>query len=202
MDISVRSTVIYAPTHTHDHNKGLATLQHYGGAIINALLGQGHRVIFRPHPVSIDDHPDRPVIDQICKLHAENLNFSLDTNEDYTESYSVADLMVTDLSGTGFTFSFTFGRPCIFFSPNVEAERGLRGIQFETRHRIGAVVRNIDEMMDKTSELCRLDMTDEIRGFRDETVFNVGKSAAYIVNCLEDILSGCERPEWVRLRGA
>jgi hypothetical protein len=120
-------------------------------------------------------------------------------SEDYTETYSSADLMVTDLSGTGFTFSFSFGRACVFFSANEEAERGLRGIQFEARHRIGALVRDINEMIEKTSELCNRDMTEEIERFRDETVFNVGNSAAYIVDCLEDILSGRERPEWVRL---
>ena len=197
-DPSARSTVVYAPTHISSVNECLASLCHYGEAIINALLAEGHRVIFRPHPVSFDDQ-DRPVIDRICQLHADNPNFSLDMSKDYTESYSLADLMVTDLSGTGFTFSFSFGRPCIFFSPNDEAERGLRGIQFEARYRIGTLVRDIDEMIEKTSELCNRDMTEEIERFRDEAVFNVGKSAAYIVNCLEDILSGCERPEWVRL---
>jgi len=195
---SVRA-VVYAPTHRYSLNEGLVSLCHYGEAIINALLAEGHRVIFRPHPGSLFDQ-DRPVIDRICQLHEDNPNFSLDRSEDYRESYSLADLMVTDLSGTGFTFSFGFGRPCIFFSPNTEAERGLRGIQFEARHRIGTVVRDVDEMIDKTSELCDRNMTDEIERFRDEAIFNVGKSATYIVDCLEDILSGCERPEWVRLR--
>jgi hypothetical protein len=107
--------------------------------------------------------------------------------------------MVTDLSGTGFTFSFGFGRPCIFFLPSEEAERGLRGIQFDARHRMGALVRDIDKLIEKVSELCDRDMANEIEQFRNETVFNVGKSAPYIVDCLEDILAGRERPEWVRL---
>jgi hypothetical protein len=106
--------------------------------------------------------------------------------------------MVTDLSGTGFTFSLAFGKPCIFFAPNAEAENGLRGIQFDARHRIGAVVRNTNELIGKTLELCKRDMTDEIERFRDEIIFNVGNSAAYTVTCLEDILSGRRRPEWVR----
>ena len=189
-DQSVRSTVVYAPTHS-------VALRHHGETIINALLAQGHRVIFRPHPFSLEG--DRLVIDRICQLCAGNPNLSLDASEDYTQSYSLADLMVTDFSGTGFTFSFSFSRPCIFFAPNADAERGLSGIQFDSRHRIGALVRDIDEMIEKTSELCNRDMADEIERFRDETVFNVGKSAAYIVDCLEDILSGRERPEWVRL---
>jgi hypothetical protein len=190
-DPLVRSTVIYAPTHAR-------ALGHHDEAIINVLIAEGHRVIFRPHPASFNDQ-DRPVIDWICQLHAGNPKFSLDASNDYTQSYSLADLMVTDLSGTGFTFSFSFGRPCIFFSPNTEAEHKLSLILFDSPHRIGALVRNIDEMIEKISKLCNRDMTNEIERFRDETVFNVGKSAAYIVDCLEDILSGSERPEWVRL---
>jgi hypothetical protein len=42
-------------------------------------------------------------------------------------------------------------------------------------------------------------LTNQIEQFRDETIFNVGKSAAYIASCLEDIHSGRERPEWIRL---
>jgi len=197
-DPSVKSTVVYAPTHICQPTEFLASLRHYGEAIINALLAEGHRVIFRPHPSSFDEQ-DRPVIDRICQLHAGNPKFSLDASKDYAQSYSLADLMVTDLSGTAFTFSFSFSRPSIFFAPNAEAERELHGIQFDSRHRIGSLVRNTDEMIEKLSQLCHRDMTDEIERFRDEAVFNVGKSAPYIVSCLEDILSGRERSEWVRL---
>ena len=196
---SARSTVVYAPTHNFgDINDSLTSIRQHGEAIIDRLLAEGYRVIFRPHPVSFSDS-DRPIIDHICRLHAGNPNFSLDASEDYAKSYSLADLMVTDVSGTGFTFSFTFEKPCLFFAPNVEAERELSGIQFDARHRIGAAVRDIDELIDKTAELCRRDMTEDIARFRDETVFNVRGSAAYIADCLEDILSGRERPEWIRL---
>jgi CDP-Glycerol:Poly(glycerophosphate) glycerophosphotransferase len=186
----VNPTVVYAPTHS-------VALRQHAEAVISALLAQGHRVIFRPHPLSLN--AQRDIIEQVCELCAGNPNFSLDVNKDYTESYSLADIMVTDLSGTAFTFSFSFSKPSIFFVPNAETERGLSGIQYDARHRIGALVRDLDEMVEKVSELCNRDMTDEIELFRDETMFNVGKSARYIVDCLEEILSGRERPEWVRL---
>lgn len=198
IDSSVKSTVVYAPTHIYEANKSFATIRQYGEAIISALLAGGHRVIFRPHPLSFTDE-DGALIDRICQIHASDPRFSLDRAKDYTQSYASADLMVTDISGTGFTFSLTFSRPCIFFAPDGDAERGLTGIQFDSRHRVGALVRNIDEMIEKTSELCHADMTEEIDRFRDELVFNVGKSASYILDCLVDILRGRERSEWVRL---
>jgi hypothetical protein len=202
-DPSNRSTVIYAPTNRSalDWNTTawrIASLCDWGEEIISALLAAGQRVIFRPHLLSRMGGDDRLVVERICQLHANNPSFSLDVSDDYTESYSLADIMVTDLSGAGFSFSLAVSRPCIFFSPDAEAEKGLHGIQFDARHRIGAVVRNTNELIAKTSELCRRDMTDEIERFREEAIFNVGHSAAYTVTCLEDILSGSRRPEWVR----
>jgi hypothetical protein len=57
-------------------------------------------------------------------------------------------------------------------------------------------------MIEKITELCHTDMTDEIDRLRGEAIFNVGKSAAYIATSLEDILAGRDRPDWVRLSGA
>ena len=98
-DRSVRSTVVYAPTHH-------VALRSHGEAVITSLLAEGHRVIFRPHIYSFDTESERDVIGLICQLHADNPNFSLDTSTDYTESFSLADLMVTDMSGTGFNIQF------------------------------------------------------------------------------------------------
>jgi hypothetical protein len=47
--------------------------------------------------------------------------------------------------------------------------------------------------------MSRIDMTEQLERFRDEFVFNVGKSAPYIVNVLEDLLAGREPPDAVRL---
>jgi hypothetical protein len=198
VDPSAKSTIIYAPTHHWPVNQNLASVRDYGEEIVKALLAAGHQVIFRPHGISRQDDEDASVVERICQRHTNNRNFSLDVSNDYTETYSLADIMVTDLSGTGFTFSLAFCRPCIFFAPNAEAEQGLRGIQFDSRHRIGVVVRNIKELISKTSELRKRDMTEEIVRFRDEAIFNFGNSASYIVTCLGDILSGHQRAEWVR----
>lgn len=192
---SQSSTVVYAPTHVNEANEPLASLRHYGDAIVDTLIAGGHNVIFRPHPMSFVDQ-DRGLVERICQKYSANPKFSLDRSKDYTKSYSSADLMVSDLSGTGFTFSLTFSRPCIFFAPNIEAERGLSGVQFECRHRIGALARDLEQLSRSAADLSQRDMISQIEEFRDEFVFNVGSSAPYIVDCLEDILAGRVRPEW------
>lgn len=191
-------TIVYAPTHVIPSNERLASLRRHGESIVATLLEGGHRVIFRPHPISFVDQ-DAALIERIAALHADNPRFALDRSKDYTRTYACADLMVTDLSGTGFTFSLTFTRPCIFFAPDADAERGLSGVQFHDRERIGAVVRTGAELSSAVEALLGVDFTGRIERFRSEFVFHPGTSAAYIASCLEDMLAGRQRPEWIRL---
>ena len=191
-------TAVYAPTHVIVSNERLASLRRHGERIIDALLAGGYRVIFRPHPISLVDE-DRPLVDRIAASHADNPKFSFDRSNDYSRTYASADFMVTDLSGTGFTYSLTFSRPCLFFAADQDAERGLSGAQFDDRHRIGGVVRTETELLQKAAELSRIDWTEKLKRFRDEFVFNVGRSGPYIVTVLEDILAGREPPDAVRL---
>jgi len=191
-------TAVYAPTHVIASNERLASLRRHGERIIEVLLAGGYRVIFRPHPISFVDE-DRPLVDRIAAAHAGNPRFSFDRSNDYSGTYASADFMVTDLSGTGFTYSLTFSRPCLFFAADEDAERGLYGAQFDDRHCIGAVVRTDAELLQKAAELSAIDLTEKLQRFRDEFVFNVGRSAPYIVTVLEDILAGREPPDAVRL---
>ena len=133
---------------------------------------------------------------QNAKLWAESSRdtnairtFRMISRPEYSDSYSRADLMVTDVSGTGFTFSFGFGKPTVFFVSDAEAERGLSGLQFEARHRIGCVVRTIDELEREATQLSERDMRAEIEQFRNEAIFNVGNAAANIAERLDEILS-------------
>jgi len=190
--------VVYAPTHVGSINESLASLRLYGEGIVSALMNAGYKVTFRPHPVSCHDD-DKKLVDRIVETHQNKPNFTFDRSKNYIDTYSKTDLMVTDLSGTGFTYSFSFCRPSIFFAPNEEAERGLSGIQFESREHIGAVIRSIDKLIEKVDELCQNDMSAEIIKFRGETVYNIAHSSPYIVDCIDDIIAGCERPEWVCL---
>lgn len=197
---TVERVIIYAPTHIYAVNERLASLRHYGEAIVKTLLDSGFVVIFRPHPVSLKDD-DKVVVEKICTEHENNPHFTLDKSKNYMESYARADLMVTDLSGTGFTFAFTFQRPTIFFAPNGDAEVGLEGIQFHSRHEIGDVVRNLSELGGKCLSL--LAHQDEVEAkivrFRDKMVFNLGTSAKYFCHCLPYIERGEMDKDWVML---
>jgi len=192
--------IVYAPTHVYPVNEKLASLRRYGEDIVRELLDADFSVVFRPHPVSFKDE-DKRIVEKICVEHKNNPRFSLDKSKNYMEAYSSADLMVTDLSGTGFTFAFTFQRPAIFFVPNADAEVGLEGIQFQSRHEIGGGVRSISELGEKCKSLLEHqgDIQVKIAQFRDRTVFNLGSSAKYFCHCLPYIERGEVDKGWVVL---
>jgi len=191
-------TIVYAPTHVYEVNEELASLRAHGKMIVSTLLDEGYHLIFRPHPVSFGD-ADKELVSEIVSTYSRNDRFELDNSKEYQNSYSRADVMVTDLSGTGFTFALSFCRPAVFFAPNEAAEIDLNGIQFSEREAIGGVARS-------TSQICCLiklfessNIEESIKEYRCRRVFNVGHSADYIVECLFDILKGTERMEWLRL---
>lgn len=193
-------TIVYAPTHVYPVNESLASLRRYGAQIVRALLSEGHRVIFRPHPVSFSDE-DADLVAGIVKEHESNPRFILDRSENYVATYSMASLMVTDLSGTGFTFAFTFGRPAIFFSADVRAEEGLRGIQFECREKIGGVARTTEGLTGMVRRLLATanETKADIAAYRDATVFHLSASGRYIAERIDAIMARQTCQDWETL---
>ena len=191
-------TVVYAPTHVYPVNEEFASLRKHGEEIVDALLGAGFHVIFRPHPVSFNDS-DKSVVARIVDESSGNASLSIDRSKNYIATYAKANAMVTDLSGTGFTFSLSFLRPAVFFAPNEQAEEGLRGIQFEDRDQIGGVARSIPELIARLNEVRTQDMSDTITEYRNRTVYNVGCSAKYIADAVLAILEDRRGSDWVEL---
>jgi hypothetical protein len=193
-------TIVYAPTHIYAVNHSLCSLRFSGESIIETLLGLGYEVIFRPHPVSLHD-VDRELVLRLSQRFSQNARFALDTEPDYSRSYDRADILLTDLSGTGFTFSFSYLKPSLFFAPDISAEFGLTGIQFSDRKTIGGIVRSVTEI--KNSLMYLLNNTNSIRtqitNYRDRTIFNVGESGIRVAEALVLILYGGGRSEWVNL---
>ena len=194
------NTIVYAPTHIYEVNERLASLRTHGAEIVRALLSRGIRVIFRPHPVSWTDE-DAPLVRRIVEEHEGNPGFKVDRSTNYLSSYQESTLMLTDVSGTGFTYAFTFARPAIFFAKDADAEKGLRGLQFESRERIGSVVRTVEDLIAGVSELReqRTKWGEAIETFRRQTIFHLRASGEYITEQIGLIANKQENPDWVKL---
>lgn len=108
-------TVLYAPAW------GVrSSALKYGTGIIDALVGDGFRVIFRPHPQFYVSHRD--LIADVEKRLAGKGLVEIDRNRTGIASMARSDAMVTDLSGILFDYACLFGKPIVL--ANAEADAG------------------------------------------------------------------------------
>lgn len=191
------TTVVFAPTHAYYVNQSYSVLGRWGEQLIEKVLGAGMRLIFRPHMESWRDQ-DKPVVEHIVARFSGVEGFELDRSANYFSSYARSDMMLTDVSGTGFTFAFTFGRPALFFAPQAEVEEGKSGIQFECRDNIGLVVRDVDHLVERLQLTKRHEQFLQVRieELRDYLLFNPMTSERYFVEHVDALVNGRYPSDW------
>lgn len=194
--------IIYAPTVLGHGLNPFSSLVPHGAEIIRTLITRfpDHNLIFRPHPHTLHSE----VVKNIVVQFEQHPKFSLDDNASfYMENYSKSALMVTDISGTAFTYAFSTLRPVVFFSPSDEE---LSRTHSESRYvgdreKIGCVARNLGEMAEKTNWLLENKdrFVERIREFRNSTIFNLGHAEDYFIENIESILEDKTKEDWVYL---
>lgn len=193
-------TIIFATTNLLQEWKDMISLTRHGSEIIETVLSSfpEYDLIFRPHPNNFSHE----WVQRITTKYSHHPRFTFDDNVgSYMESYSKSALMITDMSGTAYTYAFTTLRPVVFFSPNEpEVMRRFAGYQyFVDREKVGYVAENVDEMVEKIRLLLatRDEFSSKIREYRDSTIYNIGKSEDYFVDNFEYILEDKRHPDWI-----
>lgn len=196
---SAIDSLIYAPTVCGGAFEKYVSLPEHGADIVGALLEHfaDYRIIFRPHPHTLDSG----YVAKIEKRFGDNERFSLDSNASfYMDNYSRSAAMVTDMSGTAFTYAFTTLRPVVFFSHNEDTvEEAFERVKyFEDRERIGYVATSVDELVAKMSVALeeREKFSDRIREFRDSEIYNPGKAEDYFAENFRCIAEDIRHAEW------
>ncbi|MDB3888937.1 CDP-glycerol glycerophosphotransferase family protein, partial [Candidatus Pelagibacter sp.] len=104
--------IIVAPTQ-NDNFKDL-NLNKYLELIISKLIKSDFTVIYRPHPSDIEDG----IVSKILKTYKKCDRFLLDTSSNYLKSYESTKFMITDVSGTAYTYALLTKNPVFFYSKN------------------------------------------------------------------------------------
>jgi len=197
--------VIYAPSLCSTENTPYSTLIKYADLMIGDLLSNGFYVVFRPHPLSFKK-AEYSTIKSIVDKYKNNDSFTLDKSSDYFEVISSCDALITDISGTAFSYSFCFERPSIFF-----VNSGSRGRLLEQplfKYGINNVGKMVFSSNDVLSELmsyrCNIEkynlFSDNIKQYRSDVVFNLGESHKYISESIASIALGYKNNKnWVKL---
>jgi len=175
-------SIIYAPSLLDDLCEKHHSLPHYGEEIVGELLKLGYRVIFRPHPQNLDSkHSHYKYVEKIIKKYKNNRNFYLDNNaNDYLRNYKRSKIMISDISGTAYTYTFLTQNPVIFISPNEkQIRRDLGDIKFfEYRKNIGEVIEDIKDIKSVIDKIILKKPIYRLKSLklRDKLIFNLGKA--------------------------
>jgi hypothetical protein len=148
--------------------------------LIEALLSDGFRVTFRPHPQS--QKFSAAAIGAVLKRFGGDTDFDCELNVASKESLYGSDVMICDWSGAALDYAFGLEKPVLFVdvprkinNPDYEAV-GIEPFEVGIREIIGAVMSPADvpEAGEHLRKLLARDMAAEIRAARARHVFNVG----------------------------
>lgn len=106
-------------------------------------------IIFRPHPANrllLNNNNQNLNINKILSKYSKDKKVLLDFSEDYSKTYARSLFMITDLSGTAFTYSFLTNCPVIFYSPKEHLfKKNYKNLNhYKDRKKIGYIAKNIN----------------------------------------------------------
>ncbi len=111
LNLNDKKTVLFAPS--WNYNK-VNVLNDFGLEIIEILISNGYKTIFRPHP----EHFKRStkIINEIKKIYNNHHLFSFDNNPSNLDSLEKSDILITDNSAIDMEFGIIFCRPIIYIN--------------------------------------------------------------------------------------
>lgn len=139
-----RDYILIAPTNYLSFPK--FTMQKKLFKLIDRLLKNNYKVIYRPHPSNFND---KPIVNLKSSFEYNN-NFIFDNNPEYFNSYKKSKFLITDLSGTAYTYAITTGRPVIFFNHNDKYLKKFNYHElnyFIDRDKIGWKFKNVSKII-------------------------------------------------------
>ncbi len=164
-------------------NKNL--LEICGIELIDNLLKSNFKVLLRPHFRTLRD--STKLINEIKEKFSKNPDFILQTGIIPSNLFHNSQSMISDWSGIGLEYAFTFERPVIFIdvpkknmNPNFKDIK-LEPIEISIRNKVGHVVLP-NELEKITKILNNLEkdskkFQEQIKELRSKTVFNISNSA-------------------------
>ena len=136
-----KNSIVIAPTIFENFPE--FTITNYLKDIISELLNEdSYNVILRPHP----SNRNHIKIHELIEIFKNNSRFQCDFSENYVDTYAKSQILITDMSGTAYTFAFLTLCPVIFFLPNEDAIKKNNYDKlnfFLNRTKIGSTVRNV-----------------------------------------------------------
>ena len=166
--------------------------------ILDVLLNNfNYKIIYRPHPANkiLDFNYNKNIKSkpyEIAKKYENKTNFLFDLSDNYLKNYFRSKFMISDISGTPFTYSFLTIRPVIFFSPNEELFRKEHENlnHFQDRNKIGVITNKVDDIVTIGNEIIsnQKNYSKSIKDLRNN-LENINTSKNIIQKIIKNILN-------------
>ena len=137
-----KDSIIIAPTDFNAFKK-YSIIQQLPELISFIIEKFNFNVIFRPHPSNRDDQN----ILNIKNKFITNKKFEFDTSENYIKNYRKSFCMITDISGTAYTYAFLNECPVLFFSNKLIEKNYENSSYVQDRNKIGLIYKNNKEVL-------------------------------------------------------
>jgi len=136
-----RRIILYAPTFRGESIGMAAAGPMLDLDLMRDELGADHTLLLRLHPF-IKDAVD---------ISPASASFAIDASDhpDINTLLAASDVLITDYSSVIFEYAL-FGRPMLFFAPDLDAYEGERGFYFDYRSGVpGPVLDTTEEIVDE-----------------------------------------------------
>jgi hypothetical protein len=147
-------SILIAPTSSKFYSE--ANLSKKLDKMINLLLEEKYKIIYRPHPMDLTIKGGIDLTNLIIEKFKDFPNFEFDISTSYIESYRKSKFLITDFSGTAYTYAFSTEKPVIFYS-SLDKLSFINEINsmyyFKDRKEVGYVMTNIKDLLKKVREI-------------------------------------------------
>ncbi len=170
-------------------------LETIGEELSQRLLEAGYKLTIRPHPRTAMLTPS--VIERLRSRFRDHDRFRLEQDVESRQSLLRSDVMISDYSGVAFEYAFGLEKPVIFIelpkkanNPDWE-ELEIPPIELALRREMGYLIEphTISELPTLIDRLIGEgdQWSDRLRILREQTVYNVGTSAAVGADIVESL---------------
>ena len=147
--IQRKNYILIAPTGINGFSK-LTMVKDLKIIIEKIFLETKYNIILRPHPR--DRNND--IYNKIRVKYSNNDKFEFDTSPNYYQVYSKSKLMITDISGTAYTYAFLTLSPVIFYSisDKILKKYNYSNLNFfKNRNKIGVIINSHKKLVKNIS---------------------------------------------------
>tara|TARA_B110000971_G_scaffold156547_1_gene159875 strand:- start:781 stop:1956 length:1176 start_codon:yes stop_codon:yes gene_type:complete len=149
--------------------------------MIYFLLKKKYKIIYRPHPMDLTKKGNNQLVKNVIEKFKYYDNFKTDLSSSYLKSYLESRLLITDFSGTAYTYSFSTNKPVIFFSKNNYSKLFSyfkKSNYFQDRKEIGYIVNSLQNLDNKLIKLNKSKniFSDKIKKLKNKRIQYFGNS--------------------------